>query len=91
MGTILGILIAVYFGAVHGRDNFDLFEGISNMESFKDYLDDWKDILPQSVTSFISDVQAGQSANAALKDLTESFAVGNSCVKSTISLPNILL
>ena len=76
LGTILGILIAVYFGAVHGRDNFDLFEGISNMESFKDYLDDWKDILPQSVTSFISDVQAGQSANAALKDLTESFAVG---------------
>lgn len=76
LGTILGILIAVYFGAVHGRDNFDLFEGISNMESFKDYLEDWKDILPQSVTSFISDVQAGQSANAALKDLTESFAVG---------------
>lgn len=77
MGTILGIVIAIYFGAVHvHRNNFDLFDTVGNMETFRDYLDDWKEVLPQSVNSFLTDMQTGYSANTGLKDLTESFAVG---------------
>ncbi|QLL31052.1 hypothetical protein HG536_0A08690 [Torulaspora globosa] len=77
MGTILGILIAIYFGALHvHRNNYDLFDSVGNLETFRDYLDDWKEVLPQSVSSFLTDMQNGYSSNAGLKDLTESFAVG---------------
>ncbi|QLQ81344.1 hypothetical protein HG537_0F01050 [Torulaspora globosa] len=77
MGTILGILIAIYFGALHvHRNNYDLFDSVGNLETFRDYLDDWKEVLPQSLSSFLSDMQNGYSSNTALKDLTESFAVG---------------
>lgn len=77
MGTVLGILIAIYFGTLHvHRNNYDLFDSVGNLETFRDYLDDWKEILPQSVSSFLTDMQSGYSSNTAMKDLTESFAVG---------------
>lgn len=77
LGTILGIIIACYFGASHvHKNNKELFDSMVNFESVRDYLDDWKDVLPQSVSGFITDMQLGYSSDTALKDLTESFAVG---------------
>lgn len=77
LGTILGVLIACYFGASHvHRTNRELFDNMVNFESVRDYIDDWKDVLPQSVTSFISDIQGGYTSSNSMADLTESFAVG---------------
>lgn len=75
LGTIMGILIACYFGASHANKN-NMFDNMVNFESVRDYLDDWKEVLPQSLTGFINDMQSGYASSGALKDLTESFAVG---------------
>lgn len=78
LGTIVGVLIAFYMGADHVRNNNgELFDNLSmlNLESVRDYLDDWKEVLPQSVSSFIGDMQSSYSSEP-LQDLTESFAVG---------------
>ncbi|SCV03918.1 LAME_0H14290g1_1 [Lachancea meyersii CBS 8951] len=76
LGAILGLAIAVYAGAVGGKSNAAIFENFVNFESLQDYVDDWKDVLPQSVTSLISDFQQRSAHATSMKDLTESFAVG---------------
>ncbi|GAV47934.1 hypothetical protein ZYGR_0I02300 [Zygosaccharomyces rouxii] len=79
LGTIVGVLIACYMGADHVRNNnSDLFDSLSvlNMNSVRDLIDDWKEILPQSVASFLGDMQNGYSSGDNFQDLTESFAVG---------------
>ncbi|CUS23331.1 LAQU0S09e02366g1_1 [Lachancea quebecensis] len=72
LGAILGLLIAVYAGAYGGKANNNLFDNFVNFDSLQDYVDDWKEILPQGLMSLISDAQRTTSP----KDLTESFAVG---------------
>lgn len=79
LGTVVGILIACYMGADHVRNNnSDIFDGLSglNVDSVRDLIIDWKDALPQSVTSFLGDTQNGYSSENQVADLTESFAVG---------------
>lgn len=79
LGTIVGILIACYMGADHVRNNnSELFDSLSvlNMDSVRDLIVDWKEVLPQSVASFLSDMQNGYSTENNFPDLTESFAVG---------------
>lgn len=79
LGTIVGILIACYMGADHVRNNnSELFDSLSvlNMDSVRDLIVDWKEVLPQSVASFLGDMQNGYSTENNFPDLTESFAVG---------------
>ncbi|GCE98950.1 phospholipid:diacylglycerol acyltransferase [Zygosaccharomyces mellis] len=79
LGTIVGILIACYMGADHVRNNnSELFDSLSilNMDSVRDLIVDWKEVLPQSVASFLGDMQNGYSSENNFPDLTESFAVG---------------
>ncbi|GAV52948.1 hypothetical protein ZYGR_0AI02300 [Zygosaccharomyces rouxii] len=79
LGTIVGVLIACYMGADHVRNNnSDLFDSLSvlNMDSVRDLIIDWKEVLPQSVASFLGDMQNGYSTENNFPDLTESFAVG---------------
>ncbi|SCU91802.1 LAFA_0F05930g1_1 [Lachancea sp. 'fantastica'] len=76
LGAILGLAIAIYAGAMGGKSNAALFENFVSFESFQDYVDDWKDVLPQSFTSLISDFQQRSTHSTSHKDLTESFAVG---------------
>ncbi|SCU78241.1 LANO_0A02498g1_1 [Lachancea nothofagi CBS 11611] len=76
LGAILGLAIAIYAGAVGGKSNSVLFENFVNFESLQDYVDDWKEVLPQSLSSLVSDFQKRSAHSTSLKDLTESFAVG---------------
>ncbi|CAI7443287.1 CPS_collapsed_G0049180.mRNA.1.CDS.1 [Saccharomyces cerevisiae] len=45
------------------------------------YLDDWKDVLPQGISSFIDDIQAGNYSTSSLDDLSENFAVGKQLLR----------
>lgn len=82
LGAFLGVAMAAYFGSYHVHsNNIEIFDNLVNFENVKDYLDDWKDILPQGFTSLLSDFQIGYSESQ-LQDMGESFAVGRQLVKS---------
>ncbi|SCU80271.1 LADA_0B06106g1_1 [Lachancea dasiensis] len=76
LGAILGLAVAIYAGAIKGKSNAMLFDSFVNFESLQDYVDDWKEVLPHSFTSLITDFQQRNLQSTSLKDLTESFAVG---------------
>lgn len=77
MGALLGLLISVYFGAVHVHgNNKELLDGIMNFDVFRDYFDDWKDILPDGFTNFLTDIQTNYLAASSVQNLTQSFGVG---------------
>lgn len=72
LGALVGVLIAVYFGAVqHGATDF---EKLVNFESLQDYLDDWKDVIPNGVQNALNDFK--QSSPGDGKDFSEDFSVG---------------
>ncbi|CCF58688.1 hypothetical protein KAFR_0F00910 [Kazachstania africana CBS 2517] len=82
LGAFLGVLIPFYFGATHvSNNNSELFDNLMNFEYFKDYIDDWKDVLPQGFTSFINDIQNGYLTTSSLQDLKQNFAVGKQLLK----------
>ncbi|SCW00363.1 LAFE_0C02542g1_1 [Lachancea fermentati] len=76
LGAILGLLIALYLGSYVASPNTVLFDNLVNFESFQDYMEDWKEVIPQSVSSLINDFQQRNLPTTSPKDLTESFAVG---------------
>ncbi|CCK69812.1 phospholipid:diacylglycerol acyltransferase KNAG_0D00600 [Huiozyma naganishii CBS 8797] len=78
-GAFLGLVIPAYFGASHVHSqNKDLFDNLVNFENVRDYVDDWKTVLPQGVSSFFSDLQNVVLPTSSLeKNLQHSFAVGN--------------
>lgn len=76
IGAVLGLVLALYFGAHVHSNNRELFDNLVNFESFQDYVEDWKEVLPSSIGGMISDFQQRSFQNTALGDLTESFAVG---------------
>lgn len=82
LGAFLGVLLPFSFGAyhVHNSDS-DLFDNFVNFDSLKVYLDDWKDVLPQGISSFIDDIQAGNYSTSSLDDLSENFAVGKQLLR----------
>ena len=81
LGAFLGVCLAAYFGSDHVHsNNIELFDNLVNFENVKDYIDDWKDILPQGFTAFLTDVQTGYAASQ-LKDMGENFAVGRQLAK----------
>ena len=56
--------------------NKDYFDNLMNFGSVKDYIDDWKEILPDGVTSFITDWQTNFPYSSSMEDLSQNFAVG---------------
>lgn len=76
IGAVLGLVLALYFGAHVHNNNRELFDNLVNFESFQDYVEDWKEVLPSSIGGMISDFQQRSFQSTALGDLTESFAVG---------------
>ena len=86
LGTFLGVLIAFYFGASHVHNqNKDLFDSMVSFESINDYIEDWKVVLPQGVSSFLNDLQTSYSVTNSAKDMAENFAVGKQ-LKAELSL-----
>lgn len=82
LGAFLGVLLPFSFGAYHVHNsNSDLFDNFVNFDSLKVYLDDWKDVLPQGLTSFIDDIQTGNYSSSSLDDLSENFAVGKQLLR----------
>lgn len=83
LGAILGILVPFIFGGYHvHKNNRELFDNVVNFEVFKDYFEDWKEIIPESVTTFLSDVQRGNILRSSqIPDMSESFAVGKQLLK----------
>ncbi|CCH58042.1 hypothetical protein TBLA_0A02430 [Henningerozyma blattae CBS 6284] len=76
LGTLLGILIAFYFGSDH-VNNTDLFDKMVNFDALKDYIDDWKDVVPQGFSSFIYELQENYiPSTSPSNNLSENFAVG---------------
>ncbi|CCD25430.1 phospholipid:diacylglycerol acyltransferase NDAI_0F01110 [Naumovozyma dairenensis CBS 421] len=81
LGALIGLIIPFYFGASHvHNNNKDLFDNLVNIESFKDYFDEWVDAVPQGLTSFITDVQNGFLSPSSLEDLSQNFAVGKKLI-----------
>lgn len=87
LGTLLGVLIATYFGSEHVKHNYNvenIFDNVVSFEYLKDTLDDWKNIIPQSLNSFLLDLQenyGGSFPSFSLNsesspNLAENFAVG---------------
>ncbi|KAL3230568.1 Phospholipid:diacylglycerol acyltransferase [Nakaseomyces bracarensis] len=75
LGAFFGLLIPVYFGAMHVHsNNKELLDGIMNFDVFRDYFDEWMDILPEGFTSFLNDIQAGYLSSG--QNLTQNFGVG---------------
>ncbi|CAI4050377.1 phospholipid:diacylglycerol acyltransferase SKDI_14G3280 [Saccharomyces kudriavzevii IFO 1802] len=82
LGAFLGVLLPFSFGAYHVHNsNSDLFEKFVNFDSLRVYLDDWKDVLPQGLASFIDDIQTGNYSTSSLDDLSENFAVGKQLLR----------
>lgn len=73
LGALVGVLIAVYFGARQNGATAD-FDKLVNFEGLQDYLDDWKDVLPGGLQNALS--EAKQSSPGDGKDFSEDFAVG---------------
>lgn len=71
MGTILGLVLAFYFGAHVHKQNKEYFENFVNFESLLEYVDDLKEVLPSGLPNVLPDFQFTSP-----KELTESFAVG---------------
>lgn len=75
LGAFFGLLIPVYFGAMHVHsNNKEMINGIMNFDGLKDYFDEWMDILPEGFTSFVNDLQAGYLSSG--QNLTQNFGVG---------------
>lgn len=83
-GAILGLLVPLYFGVTHlHHNNRELFDNVMNFDYVRDYFDDWKDMLPLGLTSFIDDVQNGYLSTSSLTDMSQNFAVGKQLLKDT--------
>lgn len=84
IGTILGLTLALYFGAKHHPSTAELdLDTLLNFSGLNEVLDDWRDTigLPSGIQSMLSDFQAtfmnNRSSNGRdSRSLTESFKVG---------------
>ncbi|SCU83078.1 LAMI_0C01926g1_1 [Lachancea mirantina] len=76
LGAIVGLLIALYFGGFSGKTNTALFDNLVNFEFLQEYMEDWREVIPQSISSLISDFQQRNLQTTPPTSLTESFAVG---------------
>ncbi|KAH3686728.1 hypothetical protein WICPIJ_002291 [Wickerhamomyces pijperi] len=82
IGAILGLLLALYFGAKHHPSTAELdLDTLLNFSGLNEVLDDWKDTLalPSGIQSILNDFTASLTAKEAKgKDgiSTESFKVG---------------
>ncbi|CCE63001.1 hypothetical protein TPHA_0D03660 [Tetrapisispora phaffii CBS 4417] len=83
LGAFLGVLIAFYFGATHVHStNKDLFTNMVNFEFLNDYIDDWKDVIPQGFQSFIADFPVNLDSEGSFQsNLSGDFAVGKQLKK----------
>lgn len=71
-GALLGLVLALWFGSSGDKYSNDMFDNFYVFESVQNYVGDWKELLPQSVSNLIGDFQFDNTQ----ADLTESFAVG---------------
>lgn len=71
-GTVLGLVLALWVGSSSDGYKKDLFDNFYVFESVQNYVGDWKELLPSSVSGLIADFQFDNTQ----ADLTESFAVG---------------
>lgn len=84
LGTIIGVVIAAYFGSRNKLDlnNIDFenmvkIDNFISFDNFQDYFDDWKLSLPTSLQTMVNEFQNTHNG----PDYSESFAVGKSLQK----------
>ncbi|CDO95624.1 unnamed protein product [Kluyveromyces dobzhanskii CBS 2104] len=72
IGAVLGLMLALWAGSSGDKYKNELFDNFFAFESVQNYVGDWKELLPSSVSGLIEDFQFDNNQ----ADLTESFAVG---------------
>lgn len=75
LGALLGLFLALYFGTTAHKQTYDGLEKYMNFESLQDYIVDWRDVLPSTISSLVADFQI-TNFRKTQEDLTTNFAVG---------------
>ncbi|EGV65759.1 phospholipid:diacylglycerol acyltransferase [Yamadazyma tenuis] len=84
LGAVIGLCCAVFFSTSSERLLLNDLDNYVNFDSFSDFFGEWRDMVPASFQSMISDIKS-QESDRQLHGSAESFSVGQR-MASTLNL-----